>query len=225
MFRQFITKQIKVPTTGFVNKKEPLNPEEYDSLCKKLEDLEEWQKLAYLKFSYSTGCRRAEVRQLLKEVVNYEPSVKMVSVKDAEGNDAKVESRSYKTHDTRCKGRGVGGSVRKLQFSEDAMVAIKKWLSVRGEDNCPFVFVHRVGSVVTQVSEGSLNKWCSDLFTELVGRRVHPHLFRESRATNLVVHEGKDIKTAQKLLSHASSVTTEIYVIKKDEDDADDAFI
>jgi site-specific recombinase XerD len=54
---------------------------------------------------------------------------------------------------------------------------------------------------------------------------VHPHLFRESRATNLVVHSGKDMETARKLLRHQSQETTKIYVIREDIDDADDAFI
>jgi len=226
MFRQFITKQIKVPSTGFVNKKEPLTPEEYNLLCIKLAELEEWQKVAYLKFSYSTGCRREEARQLLKEVVNYEPLLKEVVIKDEEGNDLQVESRSYKTHDIRCKGKGLIGNVRKLQFSEDAMIAIKKWLEVRGQDSCEYMFISKKGNVISQVSDSTFNLWCSILFSEIVGRRVHPHLFRESRATNLVVHEGMNIKVAQKLLGHKSSVTTENhYIIRKDADDSDEAFI
>lgn len=225
MFRNFITKQIKVPVTGFVHKKQPLDPNEYDMLCNKLEEMEEWQKLAYLKFSYSTGCRREEARQLLKEVAEYPPIVKNIRIKNPDDIEVEVESRSYKTHDIRCKGKGVIGSVRKLQFSEEAMVAIKKWLSIRGEDSCPYVFVAKQGSEYSQVSDSTFNLWCNDLFSNIIGRRVHPHLFRESRATNLVVHEAKDIKSAQKLLGHKSSVTTEIYVIRQDEDDADDAFI
>jgi len=49
-------------------------------------------------------------------------------------------------------------------------------------------------------------------------------LLRESRATSLVVEQGMDISIAQKLLGHASSTTTQIYVIRNDENDADDAF-
>jgi len=224
-FRNFITKQIKVPTTGFVHKKEPLDPTEYNMLCEKLEELEEWQKVAYLKFSYSTGCRRAEAMQLLKEVVTYAPIVKSMKSKTPDGEEIDVESRSYKTHDIRCKGKGSIGFVRKLQFSEEAMIAIKKWIETRGEDSCPYVFVTRQGSEYGQVSDSTFNLWCNTLFSEIIGRRVHPHLFRESRATNLVVHEGKDIKVAQKLLSHKSQETTLIYIIREDEDDADDAFI
>ena len=46
-----------------------------------------------------------------------------------------------------------------------------------------------------------------------------------SRATNLVCKHGRPIETAQKLLGHESSETTQIYVIREDLEDADDAFI
>jgi len=224
-FRNYINKSIKVPITGFTHKKEPLNPDEYRLLCDELEKREEWQKLAYVKYTYFTGCRREEARLLLKEVVNYEPIIKTVKVKDNEGNEAEVEVRKYKSHDTRCKGKGKVGKVRKLEFNEESMEAIKKWLEVRGEDDCPYVFISHYAGKINQTSANTFNRWCSTLFTEIVGRRVHPHLFRESRATNLVVHSGKDMETARKLLGHESQETTKIYVIRDDNDDADEAFI
>jgi len=210
-FRNFINKKIPAPMQVFVNEKRPLDLEEYKSLCNKLEEMEKWQELAYLKFSFSTGARRNEVKQLLKEVVNYEP--RMVG-----------ENKIYATHDIRCKGRGKTGKVRKLQMDEDAFLAIKKWLEIRGEDDCPYVFVANQNDVVKQVSSEALNNWCGSLFTKIVGRRVHPHAIRESRATTMVVEQLKDIKIAQKLLGHNSSTTTEIYVVRKDSDDSDEAF-
>lgn len=211
-FRNYVNK-IPAPTRVFVHDKEPLTLEEYESLCSKLQEMEHWQELAYLKFSFASGARRSEVRQLLKEVIAYEPKII---------GDKKI----YNTHEIRCKGKGKAGKVRKLQFDESAMLAIKKWLEIRGEDSCPFVFVSKTKSgEVKQVLPEGLNAWCSNLFEKLVGRRVHPHLFRESRATTMVVEQQKDIKIAQKLLGHLSSVTTDLYVIRKDGDDSDEAFI
>lgn len=225
-FRNYVTSNIPVPKTGFVHKKEPLNPDEYEKLCIELEKLEEWQKLAYLKFTYSTGCRRAESMQLLKEVINYEPQKKIVKVKDDDGNECEIESVAYRTHDIRCKGRNIVGKVRKLQFGEDVMYYLKKWIEVRGEDDCPYVFVKKLkDGKCSQISETTFNYWCNNLFYEIIGRRVHPHIFRESRATNLVVYEKKDIETARKLLGHESSETTKIYVISEKESDAFDAFV
>lgn len=227
MFRSFVTSSMKVVQTGYVHEKKPLTTEEYENLCSELEKMEKWQILAWLKFSYSTGCRRAEARQLLKEVVNYSPIIKEIKITNNHGDEEQVSSVSYKTHKIRCKGRSVVGKVRQLQFSEDAMAALKKWIEVRGEDDCPYMFIskHSDGSI-NQINESGFNDWCSGLLTKLVGRRVHPHLLRESRATNIVVEEGKSIETAQKLLGHESSETTiKHYVIRDDTDDADEAFV
>ena len=227
-FRSFVTSEMKVVKTGYVHEKKPLTPEEYENLCNKLKELGEWEKLAYLEFSYSTGCRRAEARQLKKEVVNYEPDVKIITVRDEDGTEHEVESKSYKTHTIRCKGASLEGKQRKLKFSQEAMDALKKWVEVRGDDDCPYMFVikEKDGSA-KQVSESTFNEWCSGLFTRIVGRRVHPHLFRESRATNIVVYEHKSPKVAQKLLGHEDVSTTENhYIIKDSEDDeSDEAFV
>jgi integrase len=211
-YRSCVTKKTPAPIQVLVNEKEPLTLEEYDHLCNELEKKELWQPLAYLMFSFSSGARRGEVRQLLKEVINYEPK---------ESSNGSV---SYLSHSLRCKGRGKAGKVRKLQFDERAMNALKKWLDKRGNDDCPYVFVSKEKEKYRQVAPETLNGWCKNYFEPIVGRRVHPHLFRETRATSMVVEQGKDIKTAQKLLGHLSSTTTETYIIRKDEDASDDAF-
>nr|DAO66512.1 MAG TPA: SITE SPECIFIC RECOMBINASE XERD [Caudoviricetes sp.] len=259
-FHSFVTPDMKVRKTGYVHEKQPLTPYEYQHLCDELEKREEWQKLAYLVFSYSTGCRRAEAMQLLKEVVNYEPKEKEIKITDEKGNEVTVISRSYQTHVIRCKGASIVGKPRKLKFGQDCMDALKKWIEVRGEDDCPYMFVTITGSepsiteddeaisskkpyknkpkskkqkpslkpkVVKQVSKTTFNGWCTNLFSDIVGRRVHPHLTRESRATNIVVYEGKSAEVAQKLLGHNDvSTTKKHYIIVDDEEDAsDEAFI
>lgn len=227
-FRSFVTSSMKVVKTGYVHEKAPLTPTEYEDLCKKLEEMEEWQKLAWVKFSYSTGCRRAESRQLLKEVIDYPIVKKEITVADENGKEKTVTSKYYLTHTIRCKGASIVGKQRKLKFSEDVMKALKKWIKVRGDDDCPYMFVTKSKNGKTkQVSDGTFNEWCSGLFTNLVGRRVHPHLFRESIATNLVVYEHKSAKVAQKLLGHNDVTTTENHyiIMSEDNDESDEAFV
>ena len=226
MFRNFVTSEQQVPKTGKVFSKEPLTPDEIQHLYDVLEEREEWMKLAYVKFSYSTGCRRAEARQLLKEVVDYKANIKTITVIDDDGTEKTTQSISYKTHDIRCKGRSRAGKIRKLQFGQDVMDALKKWIEVRGDDDCLYMFVVKQKDGVTrQVGESIFNDWCIGEFSEIVGRRTTPHNFRRSRATNLVCYSHRPIETAQKLLGHESSETTQMYVIREDEEDADDAFI
>jgi len=223
-FKNFITKKISAPPINDLHVKQPMNVEEWNLLLKSLEEREQWQKIAYLKFTYSTACRRAESRQLLKEVVNYAPIIKEKVVKNEEGIEENKTVTYYATQDTRCKGKGIIGEVRKLKFDQDAMDAINKWLEVRGEDDCPYVFAIRRDGKYRQAGDGLFNDWCKDDFSKVINRRVHPHQLREMRATNLVLFEGKDIKSAQALLGHKSSTTTEIYVIRDGSDDVDDAF-
>lgn len=215
LFRNYISKAIPLPPPSFVNEKKPLTMSEYKNLCEVLEKEERWQILAYLKFSFSTGARRSEVRQLLKEIITYEPKV----VENENGN-----VNVYSTHKLRAKGRGKAGKIRQLNFDQDSMDAIKKWIEIRGEDDCPHVFVVKEGDKYVNVSDSTFNAWAENHLERIVGRRVHPHLLRESRATSMVVEQGKDISSVQKLLGHMSSATSEIYVIREDKDEADDAF-
>jgi site-specific recombinase XerD len=222
-FHNYITKQIKSPPKAFVHPKEPLTEEELDKIVKVLDEKEMWQQKAYLLYTYSTACRRTESMLLLKEVADYDLIIKKRKSKDEDGKEIEVESRYYLTHEIRCKGKSDAGKPRKLKFDEKAMDAIKKWLEVRGEDDCPYMFVSKYREI-KQVGESTFGEWCHKYFEPIIGRRIHPHLFRESRATNLVVHQGKDIEIAKSLLGHESSETTQIYVIRDDSEDSDDAF-
>lgn len=223
-FHNYITKAIKRPPKAFKNAKEPLTVEELELLIAHLEEKEMWQELAYLTYTYATGCRREESRQLLKEVVNYEPIIKSKIINDENGNEKEVEIKYYITHDIRCKGSGVIGKVRKLKLDERAMKYLKKWIEVRGEDDCPYMFITKYKGEIKQVGEGVFNYWCHNYFEPLIGRRIHPHLMRETRATHIVVNEGKNIEIAQSLLGHNSSETTQIYVIRDNSEDSDEAF-
>lgn len=228
-FRNFINKGVKKPEPRLVNEKNPPTIAEMQMLCETLENSkvkDKHMKIAWLKFSWETGCRRAESLQLLKSVVDAKPITKVVKVKDENGNIVEKEATYFITHNIRCKGRGKTGKVRKFKFSDYAMDAIKKWLSVRGEDDCEFVFAIKTADGVRQCSAETFNQWCAGIFTKMLGRRLHPHAIREARATSIVVEEGKSVESAQKLLGHEDSSTTrKHYIICDTEDDeADELF-
>lgn len=206
-----------VPNVGNEKKKEkiPLTSEEIKRLTEHLIEKKKWQQLAYLSYTYQTGCRREESRQLKKEVVGYN---KFVNARGEEKN-------YYLTHSIRAKGRGKTGKVRKFQFGDDAMVALKKWIEVRGEDDCEFMFVtkNKETKEYQQVKADTFNGWCTQ-WGKFLGKKVHPHLLRSSRATNSVVEDGKDIKAVQQLLGHNSASTTEIYIVRGEDDSVNDLF-
>lgn len=212
-FRNIFTKAVKSVPKANKKAKEPLTKKELDILIKALEDECEYQKLAYLLYTYSTGCRREESRQLLKEVANYD---KVVNKKGEVKN-------YYRTHEIRAKGKGREGKVRKFEFDEKTMQAIRKWMEIRGEDDCPYLFVSKTKDSYRQLSPNTFNLWC-EKFSKILGKKVHPHLIRSTRATIANQEDGIDIKKIQKILGHESSQTTEIYIVRDDSDDIDDLY-
>ena len=216
LFRNFINKSIARPPKAAKNEKEPLTKQEFEHLLSELGKRKAFQKIAYCEFTLNTGCRRAESRQLLKCVIEGEPVVK-------EKDGRRVVF--YLTNPIRCKGRGETGKIRRFAFNESTMTSLKKWIEVRGADDCKFMFIQKINGVIKQVTETTFNSWCANLFTRIVGRRFYPHLLRISRSTQLVVEEGKDISVAQKLLGHTSSQTTALYICRDESEDLDELYL
>lgn len=224
-FRNFIVKGMPKPEKSFVNEKNPPTKEEFLHIVDVMKERGDWQKVAYLLYTFDTGCRRAESIQLLKEVVNYSPIIKDKVIHNEDGTSEVKTIKYYYSNPTRCKGRGKTGKVRKLVFSEETLDAIKKWLEIRGDDDCPYVFVSYKDGNVKQIAETTINKWATNVFSPILGRRFHPHILREAKATISVVEEGKNISAVQRLLGHESSSTTEIYVIADLDEELDELFL
>lgn len=208
-----------VPSVGSVKKKEkePLTLNEISKITEALEEREEWQKLAYFWFSIGSGARREEVRQVLREVADYDKFVK-------DGN----EKNYYLTNKVRAKGKGREGKVRRHYITEEAMEYIQKWVRFResnydfDDNEHLFVTVNVSGEKVNQISASTFNVWCNEFSEYIDGKRVFPHLLRTTRAT-LLSDEGVDIRAIQKLLGHEDASTTSIYIIS-DNDEIDDIF-
>lgn len=224
-FRNFIVKGMPKPEKSFVNEKNPPTKEEFFHIVDVMKERGDWQKVAYLLYTFDTGCRRAESIQLLKEVVDYPPIIKDKVIHNEDGTSEVKTIKYYYSNPTRCKGRGKTGKVRKLVFSEETLDAIKKWLEIRGDDDCPYVFVSYKDGNVKQIAETTINKWATNVFSPILGRRFHPHILREAKATISVVEEGKNISAVQRLLGHESSSTTEIYVIADLDEELDELFL
>lgn len=204
-----------IPQVGSVKKKEkvPLNEKEKNMIKNTLAENEEWEKLAMFMLMYETAGRRAEILQLKSEIVEYSKFVnKLGEMQDY-----------YITHKVRGKGKGLDGKEVKLLFGEEAMDALKKWLTYRKETTGQsheyiFTTVDRQTKKLILMNVTTINAWV-DKFGEIIGRKIHPHLIRATRSTDIVVNEGKDIKFAQKLLNHSSSETTDKYYVIREEDD------
>lgn len=221
LFRNFINKSIKRPPKNIVREKIPLTKEEFRHLIEVLKEKQEYQVLAYTLFTFEAGCRREESRQLTKDTINAIPVIKTRILIDDSGNEVEEKINVYYTKPIRCK----GGKIRKLAFGEEAMIALKKWIEIRGNDDCPYMFVTRYGGGIRQVGETAFNNWFTDIISPIVGRQIHPHTLRSSRATQAVVEDGKDIESVRQLLGHEDSSTTlNFYIVRDDDDEVGDLF-
>ena len=211
MFRNIFNKGVPNAARSTVHEKVPLTKDEFDLLVEKLTETKQWQILCFLMMAYSSASRREELRQLRKEISTYE----------------KVPGKTYyKAHEVRAKGKGSVGVRRCMAYDEKTMQVIKKWLEVRGDDDCPYLFVRKQkNGKTTQLSASTFNAWCSDILSPLIGgKRLFPHLLRSTRATHVVTVEGKDINAVKQLLGHKDSKTSEIYVVRDESSDMDTLF-
>lgn len=213
-FRNFV-EGVPNPSPNKVYDKIPLTKEEVQYVKDTLLENENYIVLAAFSVFYDTGCRRAEAVQLRKEIVDYE------SVKDKEGNPIGV----YKTHDVRTKGAGEQGNLRPLLLSDEAMGHINLWLENRGEDDCEYIFASKRNGKYEQISLSTVNYWFKEIISDIVGRRVNPHIVRASRSSHLIADNNGKLGKAQKLLGHKdSSTTNNFYNLNEDDDDLESMF-
>ena len=210
LFRNIYSKAIPSPAKELVREKNIIAKEDILTLVSELEKQGEHQLIAYLLLSYNTGARRAEIAQMKKEFFQM-PKVK--------GKDY------YMTPEIRGKGKGKVGKKIKLVYDEETRQAVLNWLEQRGDDENPYVFVRKFKNGTTkELNPDAFNAWFTNKFNPILGYKLTPHALRRSRATHLVVEDGKSIDVAKTLLNHQSSEVTQHYIIKDSADDLDGAF-
>lgn len=213
-FRNFV-EGVPNPAPNKVYNKVPLTKDEVRHVKDVLLENEHYQILAAFSVLYDTGSRRAEFICLKKEIVNYK------QLEDKEGKPTGV----YRTHDVRTKGKGEQGLIRPLILSDEAMNHIKLWLKHRGEDDCEYIFVSKHDGRIQKTNESAVNYWFKEIISDIVGRRVNPHIVRASRSSHLIADSDGKLTKAQKLLGHKdSSTTNSFYNLNEDDDDISEMF-
>lgn len=206
--------------------KHPITPDELAHLIQVLEERKEYQRLCYLVLTYQTACRRAESAQFKREIAIY--SVDDIQWYETEGKQHKY----YLSNSIRCKGSGRVGKTRCFKISSDTMRYIKCWdlhrqvavkeLGLKDEANQLFVHIDSRG--VRNLTSAAFAYWF-DEFSEIVGRHLHPHDLRTSRATNLVIHQHKPIEAVSIMMGHKSEETTKVYYVISNKKDSDAALL
>lgn len=205
-FRNFTADVIDIPNNRTYNKL-PITEEEYNLMMRTLADDENYMGAAWVATMWQVGCRRSECIQFKTEIVDYDAGDKNYVL----------------SHMVRGKGKGIDGKPIKYMIPLEVIEYIKRWLEVR-EYESDYIFTTKYGGEINKMSKGWANQFCTDVLSDIVGRRINVHLFKNSCVTYLL-EKGVDIKLVSKYVAHHESTeTTAIYDLRDDESERDNIF-
>lgn len=200
-FRNFTTSFTDIPK-NHVYEKIPVSETEYLKLLEVLLDDENYLAAAWVATAFNTGARRGGIIQFKTECVK----------------GGIPEGQSYiLTNKVREKGRGSDGKIVDYMLNEEAVKYIQLWLDKRGYEH-EYIFTTRYGGDIKQMSREWAAELCSNTLSDILGRRINPHLFKASAVTNLL-SKGKDIKIVSKYVAKHNDISTTMnhYDLRPDE--------
>lgn len=205
-FRNFTTGTIDIPK-NIVYNKIPISEEEYNLIMDTLKEDENYMGMAWVATMWKVGCRRAECIQFKSEIVDY----------DSKG-------KSYiLSHMVRGKGKSYDGKPIKYMIPLDVIEIMKIWLDKRGYEH-EYLFTTKYNGEINQMSKSWADDFCVNVLSDIVGRRINCHLFKNSCITYLL-ENGVDMKLVSKYVAHHESTqTTAIYDLRSDEEERDNIF-
>lgn len=184
--------------------------EDYHLMMDTLEKEKNYLGMAWTAVAMQMGGRRSELVQLKSEIVDYPYQI-----------NSKGEIKKYRySHIVKGKGRGRDGKPLKFMINDEAIKYMKLWLDNRGYEH-EYIFTTKYKGEFRALSKTWANEFCKNKLSQIVGRRINPHLFKASCITFLL-EQGHDMKTVSKHIAHHDSVeTTAIYDLRTDEDEKD----
>lgn len=200
-FRNFTTSYTDIPK-NHVYDKIPVSEEEYNKIKEVLLDDGNYLGLAWVAVAFSSGARRGGIIQFKTECVK----------------DGIPEGKSYvMTNKVREKGRGTDGKIVDYMLNEEAVKYIQLWLDKRGYEH-EYIFTTKYNGEIKQMSREWAANFCSSTLSDILGRRINPHLFKASAVTNLL-SKGKDIKIVSKYIAKHNDISTTMnhYDLRPDE--------
>ena len=105
---------------------------------------------------------------------------------------------------------GKGAKERMVPMHDAAIVALNKWIELRGDDESKYVFpTNSTSGHITRDGFFKILKKCA-ILAGIEPSRVTPHVLRHSFASHLLSH-GANLRAIQMMLGHEDISTTQIY--------------
>ncbi len=191
-FRNFTRGLPPIPKSQ-VYEKVKVSLQEYEEMMKVLEDDENYLGMAWLAVAFNVGARRNEIIQFKSEIADYE---------------VPEDATFVMSHNVRLKGSGEDGKVEPYMINLEALKYIKLWLEKRGYEH-EYIFTKKYGNEIKEVESEWANYFCSSVLSNILGRRINPHLFKASCVTHLL-EQGIDMKLVSKFVAHHNDISTTI---------------
>lgn len=191
-FRNFTRNLPPVPKNK-VYEKEQITIDEYKEIMKVLERGENYLGMAWVATAFNVGARRSEMPQF--------PTSMLVH----EWQEGETYIYSPKI---RLKGSGESGKVEAYMVNREAFKYMKLWVDKRGYDH-DFIFTNKQGGKHEVISEGWANYFCTNVLSNILGRRINPHIFKASCITHLL-ETGIKLELVSKYVAHHNDISTTI---------------
>lgn len=207
-FRNFTRGLPAIPKNA-VYEKVKITYDEYKDMMKVLEGDENYLGMAWLATAFNVGARLSEIIQFKTEILTY---------------DFPEESTFVYSHNIRLKGSGVDGKVEPYMINREAIKYMKLWVDNRGYEN-EFIFTTKHGGEYGQMSASWGNYFCTNVLSDILGRRINPHLFKASCVTHLL-ETGVKLELVSKYVAHHNDVSTTIqhYDLRDFEEEKNEIF-
>lgn len=187
-FRNF-TRGLQPIPKNQVYSKEAITYDEYKLIIDTLIEDENYLGVAWVATAFNTGARRSEIIQLKTEILEYPIP----------------EGQNYIMSNT-VMGKGrAGGKPIEYMVNTDALKYIQLWIDNRGYEH-EYIFTTKYdGNDV--MSSSWANTFCTDVLSDIIGRRINPHIFKASAITHLL-NEGVPMNLVSKYVAQHNDVST-----------------
>lgn len=199
-FRNFTTAFKDIPL-NYVYEKIPISEDEYNKLKEVLLDDENYMGLAWVVCAFNCGARRGGIVQFKVDCIK----------------EGIPEGKTYiLSNKVREKGRSKDGKICQYMLNKECIEYINLWLEHRGYEH-EYIFTTNYNGI-KQASREWAESFCANTLSDILGRRINPHLFKSSAITFLL-SQGKDIKVVSKYVAQHNDISTtqKFYDLRPDE--------
>ena len=207
-FRNF-TRGLPAIPRNKVYEKVKVTYDEYMEMMKVLESDNNYLGMAWLSTAFRVGARRSELIQFKSEIRKYPIP----------------EGQTYVlSHTVRGKGKSTDGKPLQYMIPLDVLPYWEKWLETRGYDH-EYIFTVKHNGEIKPLSPSWANYFCENVLSNILGRRINVHIFKNSCITHLL-ESGIDINLVSKYVAHHENVsTTQIYDLRDFEEEKNGIFV